>query len=83
MIRIICEDGARFEADTYEDLVSAMKLDMWLPQSRDEYMAGVAKRCEIWDGSKIQYSNAKEFIYELLRVGVIKVIMIDGQGSRR
>lgn len=83
MIRIICEDGARFEAETYEDLVSAMKLDMWLPQSREEYMAGVAKRCEVWDGSKIRYSNAKEFIHELKRVGVIKVIMIDGQGSAR
>ena len=74
MIKIICEDGARFEAETYEDLVLAMKLDMWLPQSRDEYMAGVARRCEVWDGSKIQYSNAKEFIHELLRVGVIKMM---------
>ena len=74
MIRIICEDGARFEAETYEDLVSAMKLDMWLLQSRDEYMAGVARRCEVWDGSKIQYNNAKEFIHELLRVGVIKMM---------
>ena len=78
MIKIICEDGAKFEAETYEDLVSAMKLDMWLPQSRDEYMAGVAKRCEIWNGSKIRYSNAKEFIHELLRVGVIKM-MIGGE----
>lgn len=79
MIKIICEDGTRFEAETYEDLVSAMKLDVWIPQTREGYMAGVAKRCEVWDGSKIQYSNAKEFIHELLRVGVIKIMMIEGE----
>ncbi len=78
MIKIICEDGARFEAENYDDLVRAMKLDAWVPQTREGYMAGVAKRCEIWDGSKIRYSNAEEFIHELRRVGVIKVVMIGG-----
>lgn len=78
MIKIICEDGARFEADNYEELVRAMKLDMWLPQSKQEYMEGVARRCEIWNGEQIKYGDAKEFILELKRVGVIK-IMIGGE----
>ena len=78
MIKIICEDGARFEAENYDDLVRAMKLDAWVPQTREDYMAGVAKRCEVWDGSKIRYNNAEEFIHELRRVGVIKVVMIGG-----
>lgn len=74
MIKVIMEDNARFEARTYEDLVVALKLDMWLPQSKEEYMQGVAKRCEVWDGSKIEYSTAEEFIKELRRVGVIKMM---------
>ena len=76
-IKIICEDNARFEAENFEDLVRAMKLDAWVPQSREKYMEGVAKRCEVWDGSQIRYSDSEEFIYELRRVGVIKAIIIE------
>lgn len=77
MIRIICEDGAKFEAENYEDLVKAMKQDMWMPQTKQEYMSGVAKRCEIWSGEKIHCNNAEEFIHELRRVGVIKMMIKD------
>ncbi len=78
MIKIICEDNARFEAETYEELVQAMKLDMWLPpKTSEEYMNGVAKRCEIWDGTRIEYGNAEEFIGELQRVGVIKMLIVE------
>ena len=76
MIKIICEDNAKFEAETYEGLVQVMKLDMWItPKTSEEYMNGVAKRCETWDGSKIEYGNAEEFIKELQRVGVIKMLI--------
>lgn len=74
MIKVIMEDNIRFEADSYEELVASMKLEMWLPQSKEDYMAGVAKRCEVWDGSKIEYGTAEEFIQELRRFGVIKMI---------
>lgn len=74
MIHVIMEDNSRFEARNHEELVTALKLDMWLPQSKEEYMAGVAKRCEVWDGTRIEYSNAKEFLEELRRVGVIKMM---------
>lgn len=74
MLRAIWEDGAVFEAETYEDLVSAMKMDMWLiPRTREEYMGGVAKRCEVWDGSEIRYRDAEEFIKELERIGALEV----------
>ena len=68
------EDNTRFEVENHEELVVALKLDMWLPQSTEDYMAGVAKRCEVWDGSKIEYSSAEEFLKELRRIGVIKMI---------
>lgn len=74
MIHVIMEDNSRFEARNHEELVTALKLDMWLPQSKEEYMEGVAKRCEVWDGTRIEYSNAKEFLEELRRVGVIKMM---------
>lgn len=77
MIHIITEDNARFSARNYEELVMAMKLDMWLPQTKEEYMKGVAKRCEVWDGTRIEYSTAEEFIHELRRVGVIKMMWGD------
>jgi len=74
MIKVIMEDNSKFSAETFEDLVVALKLDMWLPLPQEEYMAGVAKRCEAWDGIKIEYSTAEEFIKELVRVGVIKMM---------
>jgi len=74
MIKVIMEDNTRFEVENHEELVVALKLDMWLPQSKEDYMAGVAKRCEVWDGSKIEYSSAEEFLKELRRIGVIKMI---------
>lgn len=77
MIYIITEDNARFSARNYEELVVALKLDMWLPQTKEEYMEGVAKRCEVWDGTRIEYSTAEEFIHELRRVGVIKMMWSD------
>jgi len=77
MIHIITEDNARFSARNYEELVVALKLDMWLPQTKEEYMEGVAKRCEVWDGTRIEYSTAEEFIHELRRVGVIKMMWSD------
>ena len=72
MIRAYTEDGAKFEADSYEDLVSAMKMDMYVvPETKEKYMEGVAQRSKMYDGRKIQYSNAEEFIHELRRIGVI------------
>jgi len=77
MIKVILEDNASFEANSYEDIVSAMKLDVWVrPSSKEDYMSEVAKRCEVWDGSKIEYSNAEEFIHELRRVGVVKMLVV-------
>lgn len=77
MIKIICEDNKRFEAETFEDLVSSMKLDAWLPHNRNEYMKEVARRCKVWDGRGIEYSTAEEFISELRRVDVIKFMVCD------
>lgn len=83
LIKIKTEDNARFEATSWEKLVSAMKLDMFVPpKTRENYMDGVAKRSEMYDGSQIEYSNAEEFIKELQRIGVIIEIEIDEDASK-
>jgi predicted RNA-binding Zn-ribbon protein involved in translation (DUF1610 family) len=72
MIRIKLEDGAVFMAQSYSDLVSGMKLDMYsVPDTKDEYKQGVARRSEIYDGQEISYNTDKEFILELQRIGVV------------
>ena len=72
------EDGAVFEAETFEDLVSAMKLDMWIvPRTCEEYMEGVARRSEIFNGERINYCDEETFILELARIGVITSLVIE------
>ena len=72
------EDGAVFEGETFEDLVTAMKLDMWVvPRTREEYMEGVARRSEIFNGERINYYDEQTFILELVRIGVITSLVIE------
>ena len=72
------EDGAVFEGETFEDLVTAMKLDMWIvPRTREEYMEGVARRSEIFSGERINYHDEQTFILELVRIGVITSLVIE------
>ncbi|MCK9326162.1 MAG: hypothetical protein M0P69_11780 [Bacteroidales bacterium] len=82
VITIKTSDGAIFEGNTWERVVIAMKLDMFVPpKTKENYMAGVAQRQEIFDGQRIQYHDNKSFLYELLRVGVITEI-IDKSGCK-
>lgn len=77
-ITIRTEDGRVYRAESFEELVTAMRKDTWYPfQSDEQYMAGVARRCKLWDGVGIQYHDARSFIKELQRVGVI-VEMVEG-----
>lgn len=80
MIKIICEDGAKFEGKDVKEVVNAMRLDMWdpVPETNEDYMAGVAKRAKIYDGKGISYSDEEEFLNELVRVGVIEKMEITG-----
>jgi hypothetical protein len=74
MLRItaVTEDGAVFEAPSYQDLVYQMKLDAWVTeQTKEDYMGAVARRSEIYNGQRIQYHDAQTFIHELVRIGVI------------
>lgn len=72
-LRVVASDGATFEADTHEDLVIQMKLDMWIPpKTKEQYMKDVAKRTEIFNGETITYSDCRTFLRELLRIGVLK-----------
>ncbi len=69
MITAQLENGNIYKAKSYKKLVKALADE--LEQSKIEYMAGVARRCEIWDGSVLKYDCPKTFVEELVRVGVI------------
>jgi len=74
MIKAFFEDGKTIEAKDYNELVEILANQT--QQNVTEYMEGAARRCKIWDGSEIVYSNTDEFVSEFLRVGVIKKILI-------
>lgn len=76
MIRIKTNDGEIFEGNTFEEVVDEMRLDMRLEQDPDieTYMQGCIHRIKVWTGKKIRFTNAEEFISELVRVGVIEIL---------
>jgi len=71
MITITTQNGNQYSAKTYAKLVKKIAESTWLQQNKIQYMAGVAMRCKLWDGSIIKYRNPKQFIHELHRIGVI------------
>jgi len=72
MIKITLETGKTYEAETYERLITVLARTSYLQESKFDYMANVAKRCNIWNGAEIEYHNAESFIKELQRVGVVQ-----------
>ncbi len=72
MIEVLFENSKRYRAKDKNDLVKTLACE--LGESVEDYMKGVARRCKIWDGSEIEYSNTEEFVDEMVRVGVIKKI---------
>jgi len=76
-IKVICEDGAKFEGNSYEEIVKAMAQVAWMNEGEDtkDYMAQVAKRCRVYNPKHcIDYSDAQTFLEELQRVGVVTII---------
>lgn len=79
MIKVKTSDGLELEARKWDDIVVALKMEMWIPpKTKEKYMAGVADRVEVFDGEQIKYHDSKSFLYELLRVGVLTEINHNG-----
>lgn len=72
--RVTIENGKIVEG-TYEEILEKMASNPWSKargeETVEDYMAGVAKRSVNFDGSHIIYHDAKSFIQELCRIGVI------------
>lgn len=77
MIIVTVENGKQFKGETYSKVVKEMARSTWFEQNKLQYMEGVAHRCRVWDGSEIKYTTPKEFIYELLRVGVLVDVRLE------
>jgi len=77
MIKALMQNGKMIRVNDYNELLEAMA--SFTEESIEDYMKGVTRRCKMWDGSEIKYSNIDEFVSEMLRVGVIKKIVIDSE----
>ncbi len=73
-MRIISDN--REYTGSAKEIVTKMRLEMWLPGpiNNEEYMEGVARRATVYCGEEMRYSNEKEFIDELSRLGQIEVV---------
>lgn len=70
-----------FKAETFDDMVMQLKLESWLqPKTKKEFMEGLANRAKVWHGKRIRYSNAEQFIRELARISVIKILSAIEEG---
>ena len=77
MIKALLQNDKIIRAKDNKDLVEAMA--SFTEESIEDYMKGVKRRCKLWDGSEIKYSNIDEFVSEMHRVGVIKKLVIDNE----
>lgn len=77
-MKIVIElmDGDRFTDTSYEGIVKQLKLEDWTNyQSPTDYKDNIARRVRIFNGHRLKYSNDKEFLEELYRIGFIKNIV--------
>jgi len=74
VIKAIFKDGKIIDAKDYNRFVEL--LADHTQENVTVYMEDTNRRSKIWDGSEIAYSNADEFVSELLRVRVIKEIVV-------
>ena len=78
-VTVVLNDGTEIHAKTFEEVITTMKLDMWIPpKTREAYMKGFAERTEIYNGNKIVYGDCRSFIKELLRIGAVMKIVEKG-----
>ena len=69
--KITLESSRIYEGRTYEELVCKLAKDVMDIQGMGQYMHGVAHRCKIWDGTEIKVDNCRNFVDNLIRLGII------------
>ncbi len=70
---MILKNGKKIYGETWEELLLNLKRSTYFKQTVDEYMAGVAERAKVFDGSELQYEDAESFLKELGRIGIVSI----------
>lgn len=75
MITVILENGEKYVGQNETEIMVQLKLEDWTNyRNPKEYKANIAKRIANFNGKQITYTNDKEFIHELKRIGFISQI---------
>ena len=75
MIKIELVEGGTYIGQDERDIIVQLKLEDWTRYDNVEaYKNNIARREKIFKNEQISYSNDKEFLEELKRIGFISQI---------
>lgn len=78
MIKIELVEGGTYIGQDERDIIVQLKLEDWTRYDNVEaYKNNIARRVKIFKNEQISYSNDKEFLQELERIGFIKKIAVE------
>jgi hypothetical protein len=78
MIKIELAEGGTYIGQDERDIIVQLKLEDWTRYDNVEaYKTNIARRVMVFKNEQISYSNDKEFLQELERVGFIKKIVVE------
>jgi len=78
MIKIELVEGGTYIGQDERDIIVQLKLEDWTRYDNVEaYKNNIARRVKIFKNEQISYSNDKEFLQELERIGFIKKIVVE------
>lgn len=68
-------DGFEFEADNPQEAAEKLWASKFVPEPTiEEWMAGMAKRAQMWDGSIIRTDSVENLISDLISCNFMKPI---------
>lgn len=78
MIKIELAEGGTYIGQDERDIIVQLKLEDWTRYDNVEaYKNNIARRVMVFKNERISYSNDKEFLQELERIGFIKKIVVE------
>lgn len=78
MIKIELAEGGTYIGQDERDIIVQLKLEDWTTYDNvEDYKTNIARRVMVFKNEQISYSNDKEFLQELERIGFIKKIVVD------
>lgn len=78
MIKIELAEGGTYIGQDERDIIVQLKLEDWTRYDNVEaYKNNIARRVMVFKNKQISYSNDKEFLQELERIGFINKIVVE------